>query len=91
MDLVGWISETASQLPAPLVWAPGALFSFTESGLGLGFFVPGETIVLMLAATFDSAGPAIVFFFVVALGGSLGDHVGYLLGSDSAPGSETPA
>ncbi|WP_162240638.1 CDP-alcohol phosphatidyltransferase family protein [Frigoribacterium sp. Leaf186] len=80
MDIIGWITDIGSTLPTPLVWALGALFSFTESGLGLGVFVPGETIVLLLAATFDSPGPAVAFFVCVAVGGSLGDHVGYLLG-----------
>ena len=80
MDLIGWITDIGSSLPTPLVWALGALFSFTESGLGLGVFVPGETIVLLLAATFDSPWPAVAFFVAVAVGGSLGDHVGYLLG-----------
>lgn len=80
MDLIGWITDAAASLPTPLVWILGFLFSLAESGLGLGFFVPGETIVLLLAATFDSPLPAIVFFLVVALGGSAGDHVGYLLG-----------
>ena len=80
MDLIGWITDVGSSLPTPLVWALGALFSFTESGLGLGVFVPGETIVLLLAATFDSPWPAVAFFVSVAIGGSLGDHVGYLLG-----------
>ncbi|ROS51353.1 CDP-alcohol phosphatidyltransferase family protein [Frigoribacterium sp. PhB24] len=80
MDIIGWITDVGSSLPTPLVWALGALFSFTESGLGLGVFVPGETIVLLLAATFDSPWPAVAFFVSVAIGGSLGDHVGYLLG-----------
>jgi len=80
MDLIGWITDTAASLPTPLVWALGALFAFTESGLGLGVFVPGETIVLLLAATFDSPWPAVAFFVAVAVGGSLGDHVGFVLG-----------
>jgi len=80
MDLIGWITDTAASLPTPLVWALGLAFSFAESGLGLGFFMPGETLVLLLAATFDDVTPAVVFFLVVAVGGSAGDHVGYLLG-----------
>ncbi|WP_423919942.1 DedA family protein [Frigoribacterium sp. 2-23] len=80
MNIVEWVTDSVDSLPTALVWALGALFSFTESGLGLGFFVPGETIVLLLAATFDDAWQAALFFLFVAVGGSLGDHVGYLLG-----------
>lgn len=80
MDIIGWITDAAASLPTWVVWILGFTFSLAESGLGLGFFVPGETIVLLLAATFDSPLPAIVFFLIVAIGGSAGDHVGYLLG-----------
>lgn len=80
MDLLSWVSSTASALPTPLVWALGALFAFVENGLGLGFFVPGETIVVILAAALNDPGSAFVMFAVVVVAGSAGDHVGYLLG-----------
>ena len=85
MDIIGWVNDIASVLPDPLVWVFGLLFAFVESGLGLGFFVPGETIVLLLSATLDSPTAALVMLLVVAVGGSLGDHVGYLLGRRFGP------
>nr|WP_256430903.1 CDP-alcohol phosphatidyltransferase family protein [Plantibacter sp. CFBP 8804] len=49
----------------------------------LGLVVPGEPVVLLLAAMLDSAPGALVLFLAVALGGSLGDQLGYLLGRRS--------
>ncbi|MGK9147630.1 VTT domain-containing protein [Plantibacter flavus] len=80
MDIIGWANDLAAALPDPLVWALGLVFAFVESGLGLGLFVPGETVVLLLAATVDTAPAAFVLFVVVAVGASLGDHVGFLAG-----------
>lgn len=80
MDIIGWVNDAAAALPDPLVWLLGFLFAFVESGLGLGFFVPGETIVLLLSAMIDTVPAAIIMLLVVAIGGSMGDHVGYLIG-----------
>ncbi|UAJ80086.1 VTT domain-containing protein [Leifsonia sp. ZF2019] len=80
MDLLEWVTSTASTLPVPLLWALGALFAFLENGLGLGFFVPGETIVVVLAAALSDPLSAVVMFAVVVVAGTAGDHVGYLLG-----------
>jgi membrane-associated protein len=60
--------------------AAGSGLAFAESGLGLGLVFPGETAVVVLAATMDSAAQMIALGIVVTLGASLGDHVGYLLG-----------
>lgn len=58
----------------------GLGLAFAESGLGLGMLLPGETAVVMLAATMGSSGQMIALGVVVTIGASLGDHVGYLLG-----------
>lgn len=58
----------------------GFSLAFAESGLGLGMVLPGETGVVLLAATLGTPGQMIALGVVVALGASLGDHVGYLLG-----------
>lgn len=60
--------------------AAGCGLAFAESGLGLGMVVPGETAVVLLAATTGSVGQMVALGVVVTLGASLGDHVGYLLG-----------
>ena len=58
----------------------GVGISFAESGLGLGMVFPGETAVVVLAATMQS-GPEIVLLGIfVALGASAGDHVGFAIG-----------
>lgn len=54
--------------------------AFAESGLGVGMFVPGETAVVVLAATVPSTLGAVLLALAVALGASAGDHVGFLLG-----------
>jgi len=54
--------------------------AFAESGLGLGMVLPGETGVVLLSATMGSVGQMVALGVVVAIGASLGDHVGYLLG-----------
>ncbi|MFK0073734.1 CDP-alcohol phosphatidyltransferase family protein [Arthrobacter woluwensis] len=80
MDILDWVSSTASALPTPLILALGALFAFVENGLGLGFFVPGETIVVVLSAALNTPAAAALMFCLVVVAGSAGDHVGYLLG-----------
>ena len=60
--------------------ALGLALAFAESGLGLGMVLPGETAVVLLAATMGTPGQMIALGVVVTLGASLGDHVGYLLG-----------
>lgn len=58
----------------------GFAFAFAESGLGLGMIIPGETAVVVLAATMRSTTDMIALGVVVMLGASMGDHVGYLIG-----------
>mgnify|MGYP001545429696 CR=1 FL=1 len=63
-----------------LTLALGLGLAFAESGLGLGILLPGETAIVVLAATMSS-GPGMVMLGVaVMVGATLGDHVGYLLG-----------
>lgn len=83
MDIIGWVNDAATALPDPLIWLLGLLFTTAESGLWLGLVVPGEPVVLLLAAMLDSAPGALVLFLAVALGGSLGDQLGYLVGRRS--------
>jgi membrane-associated protein len=58
----------------------GFSLAFAESGLGLGMVLPGETAVVLLAASLGTAGQMVALGVAVTLGASLGDHVGYLLG-----------
>ncbi|GAB3274658.1 DedA family protein [Kineosporia babensis] len=69
-----------SAVPAPVAVAAAGAFAIAESGLGIGMFVPGETMVLLLGAVLADSPFLILLFIVVALGSSAGDHIGYLLG-----------
>jgi membrane-associated protein len=64
------------------LWSLGIGFclAFAESGLGLGMVMPGETAIVVLASATDSTTGLVVLGLVVAIGASLGDHVGYLVG-----------
>ena len=63
-----------------LTLALGFGLAFAESGLGLGMVLPGETAVVVLAATTRSHTQMVLLGVAVMVGASLGDHVGYLLG-----------
>jgi membrane-associated protein len=64
------------------LWSLGIGFclAFAESGLGLGMVMPGETAIVVLASTTDTTTGLVVLGVVVAIGASLGDHVGFLIG-----------
>lgn len=58
----------------------GLGLAFAESGLGLGMVVPGETAVVVLAATMGSPLQIGLLGLAVMIGACMGDHVGFLLG-----------
>lgn len=64
-----------------------AVASLLEAGLGLGAIVPGETIVVLGAAVLSNAGWGwvIVGVVLVAIGASLGDHLGFWIGRKAGP------
>ncbi|MEH3034770.1 MAG: DedA family protein [Aeromicrobium erythreum] len=61
----------------------GYLMAFAESGLGVGMVLPGETVVVVLAAAMPNAWAASALFVAVALGATSGDHLGYWIGRRS--------
>lgn len=63
-----------------LILALGFALAFAESGLGLGMVVPGETAVVILAATMHTPTESIMLLSVVALGACAGDHIGFAIG-----------
>lgn len=75
MEILDWVSSTVSSLPLPLIWGLAALFAFLENGLGLGFFVPGEMVIVILATAVSDLVSAGVLFAAVLAAGSAGDHV----------------
>lgn len=85
MDIIDWVLGVAESVPPPVTWLLAGVFALLESGLGLGFVVPGETIVLLLAATMPSPLAALGMLAAVVVGASAGDHVGYLIGRRLGP------
>jgi membrane-associated protein len=62
------------------------LIIFAESGMLLGFFMPGDTL-LISAGVFAAQGklPLAALLVVVALAAIVGDNVGYTIGRTSGP------
>lgn len=58
----------------------GFALAFAESGLGLGMIVPGETAVVILAATMQTTTESVLLLLFVAFGACAGDHVGFAIG-----------
>lgn len=85
---MGWVVEAIralGDLPFPLLLAIAALVAFGESGLGVGTVFPGETAVLVLGTSATEPARFTLMLFVVGLGVTAGDHVGYWLGRRHGP------
>ena len=72
--------EELASLPTPLVLLVAGIMAFSETGIGLGFFVPGETGVLVMATTVTSPGSFAAMATVVWLSAAAGDSFGYVIG-----------
>ena len=72
--------EELARLPTPLVLLVAGVLAFSETGIGFGFFVPGETGVLVMATTVSSPGSFAAMAGVVWLSAAAGDSFGYLVG-----------
>lgn len=59
-----------------------AIIIFAESGMFVGFFLPGDTLLLS-AGVFAAQGklPLVLTIFVIAIAAILGDNVGYHIGN----------
>lgn len=80
MSFVDWLNESRAVLPLGLVLAVAFAAALLESALGLVGFVPGGPIVIVAAASLQSAPAVLLLFVVVALGRVLGDLVLFALG-----------
>lgn len=60
------------------------LLAFGEAALGLGALFPGEVAIVAVATSLDATSTWVAIV-LVAIGASLGDHVGYLLGRHYGP------
>ena len=85
MDINALIESVAGQ--APWLIALIAVASLLEAGLGLGAIVPGETIVVLGSAVLGTTnwGWVLLAVVLVAIGASLGDHLGWYIGRKIGP------
>lgn len=79
-----WITDLLTflaSLPQPLVLSAATLLAFSETGLGFGLFLPGETGVLVLSTTArPGVGRFVLMVAAVWLGCTAGDSFSYFLG-----------
>ena len=83
-DLVHFF-QTAGPLAAVIVVA---LIIFAESGLLIGFFLPGDSILFTLGFLMQSMGGGLninIVVFVLFIAAVLGDNIGYLSGNKIGP------
>lgn len=74
------ILNSLTRLPTPAVLAIAALMAFSETGIGLGFVIPGESGVLVMATTVTTTSMFLTMSLVVWLAACAGDSFGYLVG-----------
>jgi len=89
-----WLQETFQQLTqyidpkkiAAAGYAVLALVVFAETGLAVGFFLPGDSL-LVVAGLFAARGDLNLFLLMIILFAAavIGDAVGYLTGSKMGP------
>jgi membrane-associated protein len=80
---VTWITEALNFLaesPWALVLTVAGLLAFSETAIGFGFVVPGETGVLLMATTVTSTSRFLMMSLVVWLSAAAGDSFGYWMG-----------
>lgn len=78
-----WITDVLDFLaaqPWPLVLAVAGVLAFSETAIGFGFVIPGETGLLLMATTATTTPKFLVMSLVVWLSASAGDSFGYWLG-----------
>ena len=78
------ILDAAGPWALPII----AAIAFAETGLLLGFFLPGDTLLFftgVLTLTGHIPQPLWLIIVVVAIAASLGDQVGYVIGRRGGP------
>ncbi|WP_460957926.1 DedA family protein [Parasphingorhabdus pacifica] len=69
-----------AQLPFPVVIAAAGGLTLAECTIGLGFVVPGESGLIIAAASVTNATMFVIMVGVVAACATIGDTIGYWLG-----------
>ena len=80
-SIISFILHEIHSLPGPLVYGLVALLVFGEAALFVGFFLPGETTVIVAGVAASQGNINIVVLCVlVVLAAVVGDSVGYAVG-----------
>lgn len=80
MPDLGEALTALAELPEPLVIAAAGLLALTECTLGLGFVIPGETGLIIAAATVTNIVSFVLMVAVVTACATAGDTLGFWLG-----------
>lgn len=72
--------NSLTRLPPAAILAVAGFLAFSETGIGFGFFVPGETGVLLMATTATTVPMFVAMSVVVWLSAAAGDSFGYAVG-----------
>lgn len=83
MHVVDWINDLLdflAGLPLPLVLAAAGVAAFSETAIGFGLVIPGETAVTVLSTVATTPTRFALIALVVWLSASAGDSFGYWLG-----------
>lgn len=83
MEVVDWINDLLDYLaglPLPLVLVAAGVGAFSETAIGFGLVIPGETAVTVLSTVATTPQRFAAIALVVWLSASAGDSFGYWLG-----------
>lgn len=80
-DAVSFVSD----LPAWVVVVVAGVAALAETTIGLGFLVPGETLLVAAAAVTPDVPTLVLVFVVVSIAASTGDLIGYTIGRRLGP------
>jgi membrane-associated protein len=75
-NVLGWLQS----LPEAAMLAGAGVIALGEGIIGVGFLLPGEATLLLLAATVDSVPEFLLMWAVVTAGALVGNVIGFELG-----------
>ncbi|MET7339354.1 DedA family protein [Nonomuraea sp. NPDC005650] len=80
-SVLDWLQS----LPEPAMLAGAGVLALGEAIIGVGFLLPGEAALLIVAATIGSVPEFLVMWAVVTLGALCGNVIGFELGRRVGP------
>ncbi len=80
MEWINDLLDLLAGLPLPLVLVAAGVAAFSETAIGFGLVIPGETAVTVLSTVATTPTRFVAIALVVWLSASAGDLLGYWLG-----------